>query len=152
MKVADSSHYFEKFNEVLEKVEKECVEGNAGFVEVLNSCTYWNAKYLQKLFSYVADISLKDYVRRRRLTEAFCKIEDFTSQKMSHTVNGIVDAKRKIIREFGENSIKLQPYIYEEVSEEKLEERLKWKLDNGLWKREELNTGRLILYSSKSSK
>lgn len=96
--------------------------------------------------------SLKDYVRRRRLTETFYKIEDFTSQKKSHVVNGIADAKRKVIREFGENPIKLQPYIYDEVSEEILKRRLEWKLDNGLRKREEVNTGNVVLYSPKSSK
>lgn len=147
MKVADSSHYLEKFNEVLEVVEKECIEKNANFVEVLNSRVFWNAKYLQKVFGYVADISLKDYVRRRRLTEAFYKINDFSNQKMSHTVNGIVGAKRKIIREFGENPVKLQPYLYEEVSEEIIKERLEWKLDNGLLRRKEISGESIVLFS-----
>lgn len=152
MKVADSSHYLEKFNEVLNLVEKECIEGDADFVEILNSHIYWNAKYLQKVFGYVADISLKDYVRRRRLTEAFYKITDFENQKMSYAVNGIANAKRKIIREFGVNPQNLQPYFYDEVSEEMLLQRLEWKLENGLWKREEINAERFVLYSSKSCK
>ena len=56
--------YFEKFNEVLELIERKCVIENEDFVVVLNGHLYWNSKYLQKIFGYIADISLKDYVRR----------------------------------------------------------------------------------------
>lgn len=109
--------YFEKFNEVLELIERKCVIENEDFVVVLNGHLYWNSKYLQKIFGYIADISLKDYVRRHRLTEAFYEIDNFATQKMGPKINGIANAKRKIIMEFGEKPRKLQLYIYEEVSE-----------------------------------
>lgn len=94
--------YFDKFNEVLKLVEDKCVKGNEDFAATLNENVYWNAKYLQKIFGYIADISLKDYVRRHRLTEAFYAMEDFMTEKMGQKVNGIANAKRKIIQEFGE--------------------------------------------------
>lgn len=153
MRVEDSiQHYFEKFNEVLEVVEKECVKGNDDFVGVLSQHIYWSTKYLQNLFGYIADISLKNYVRRRRLTEAFYEIEDFTSQKMTYAVNGIANAKRKIIKEFGEKPEKLQAYLYDEVSEETLKRRLEWKIENGLNRKKVVNSGRMVLYSASVSK
>ena len=78
--------YFDKFNEVLKLVEEKCVKENEDFAAALNENVYWNSKYLQKIFGYIADISLKDYVRRRRLTEAFYFMDDFTNQKMGQDI------------------------------------------------------------------
>ena len=144
--------YFNKFNEVLKLVEEKCVNGNEDFATTLNENVYWNSKYLQKIFGYIADISLKDYVRRRRLTEAFYAMEDFTTEKMGQKVNGIANAKRKIIQEFGERPEKLQLYIYEEVNEKILKSRLKWKLENKLTKRKIINSDKLVLYSPNKTK
>ena len=62
------------------------------------------------------------------------------------------NAKRKIIREFGENPQNLQPYFYDQVSKEMLIERLDWKLEHGLRKRGKINTRRFVLYSSRRNK
>lgn len=67
MKKSNATHYMEKFEEILVLVEKECIAGNKNFVDALAADSYWHTKYLQYVFSLVADRSLKDYIRRRRL-------------------------------------------------------------------------------------
>lgn len=149
MKLATTEHYMRKFNVLLETVEKECIKGRNNNLEAIaNQQLHWSDKYLRRLFNRIADMPLEDYIRRRKLTEAYYSINNFETQKLTGTVNGIRQAKKKILKEFGNPPINLQKYIYDEVEERTLENRLSWKLENGAEKRVFVNEDRIILCSA----
>ncbi len=149
MKDSNVGRYMRLFDRVLSVVEKECIlKGNDDFVAVLyNKIEGYEAKTLQKVFSLVADISLKDYIRRRRLTETYHKITNFEAEKKTRTINGIRSAKAKIIKEFGSKPSGLQEYLYDEFRREVLWDRLKWKLKNKITKRCVVPEDELIVFS-----
>lgn len=63
----------EKFREMLSVIEEECVKKNRDYKATAELYLNWNEKYLQNIFEFIADTSLREYIHRRRLTEAYKK-------------------------------------------------------------------------------
>lgn len=143
----DDGDELKKLDIILECVERDCIKGGKQLGPALDFCKGWDSKYLRNFFSYVADMSLGDYVRRRRLTEAYCKIMDFSMFKKDGTIDGIRNVKTKIVKEFGEKPERLQHYLYDVVSREEIGKRLAWKQVCGLKKRRIINESKIVLFS-----
>ena len=65
--------YMEKFREMLSVIEEECVNKNQDYKTAAELCLNWDEKYLQSIFKFITDTSLREYIHRRRLTEAYKK-------------------------------------------------------------------------------
>ena len=139
--------YMEKFREMLSVIEEECVNKNQDYKTAAELYLNWNEKYLQNIFEFIADTSLREYIHRRRLTEAYKKIEDFDHQKLTYTVNGVKRAKSKIIKKFGNPPIGLQESFRNVHDGQNFFHRLSWKLEAGVKKGKVINTNKIVLFS-----
>ena len=137
----------EKFREMLSVIEEECVKKNRDYKAAAELYLNWDEKYLQSIFKFIADTSLREYIYRRRLTEAYKKIEDFEHQKLTHTLNGVKRAKSKIIKKFGNPPIGLQESFRNVHDGQKFFHRLSWKLESGVKTGEVINTSKIVLFS-----
>lgn len=115
--------------ELLEKtiyyLEKDVIAGNRNVEQVIEENTYYSFVYVNEIFKEIFSITIKQYVRWRKVSDGVKEVSSISKLHARDTVNDIKHYKEKLLKyELEEKNIYLRNALYSNEIKVLVEEKV----------------------------